>query len=304
MSFWRAVALACITAFLLPPSPTPFGRLALIGIPMGVYVIAFQWRRPFSLVFGLALLTVLLLGFRADPDPEAFFWRGWGLLVGGGFVVATALAPDRGLFVRALTGVVVAAAGATVAGVLRPEIMMSLDGRITTQYTQFFLLVESGAEGWEGARGVTAMLRGFSIAVYPAMIALASMGALCIASYAARRLDGIEAALIPLGSFRFNDHLAWWLIAGLALLVVPVGAWGVRAGGNIVMFMGGLYVLRGLAVLAWLGTTVISSGWWVAVWLIAAILFYPVTLGTALVMGLSDTWLDLRSGLGVEPKVK
>ena len=70
------------------------------------------------------------------------------------------------------------------------------------------------------------------------------------------------------------------------------------------MFMGGLYVFRGLAVLAWLGTTVISSGWWVAVWLVAAILFYPVTLGTALVMGLSDTWLDLRSGLGVDTKEK
>ncbi|MFV1986608.1 MAG: hypothetical protein ACC682_04980 [Gemmatimonadota bacterium] len=302
MSFWRAVALGGIIAVLLPPSPTLFGRFALIGIPIGIYLIAFQWRRPFSLVFGLALLMVLLVGFRGDPEPGAYLWRGWGLLIGGGFVVATALAPDRGLFNRALSGLVIAMAVVAVIALVRPEALESLDGRITAQYNQFFLLVEMGAERWGGAREATALLRTISIAVYPAMIALASVSALCIASYLARLLGGGEAALTPLGSFRFNDYLAWSLIVGLVLLVAPVGAWGVRAGGNIVMFMGGLYVMRGLAVLVWLRTTMVSSGRWIAVWLVAAVLFYPVTLGTALVMGLSDTWLDLRSGLGVEPK--
>jgi hypothetical protein len=302
MSFWRAVALICITTGLLPPSPTPFGRLALIGIPVGVYLVSFHWRRPFSLVFGVSLLAIMFYGLGGDPQPGAIVWRAWGLLIAGGFVVATALAPARGLFVRAMVGVTIAAATAVLVGFFRPEVFGSVEGHVTAQYNQFYMLVEMGAEEWEGVREATRMLRDLSLAVYPAMIALASLGALCIASYVARRLEGIEAALSPLRVFTFSDYLAWPLILGLALLVIPLGAWSVRAGGNIVMFMGGLYVFRGLAVLAWLGTTVISSGWWVAVWLFAAILFYPVTLGTALVMGLSDTWLDLRSGLGVEPK--
>ncbi len=304
LSFWRAVALAVLVVALLPPGETAFGRLAVTGLPTAAYLLAFQWRRPISLLLGLAIVTSLLAGAFVDPRPLENLWRGWGILIGGGFVVATALAPGRGVFVRSLTAVALAGAAFSVAGAIRPEILSTFDGRVTAQYNQFFFLVEMGLEGMEGARRVATAMRGLTGALYPALIGLASLGALGIATYVARRLEGVESALGPLRAFRFTDHLAWGLVIGLLLLVVPVGAWSVRAGGNIVMFMGGLYVFRGLAVLAWLGTTVVSSGWWIAVWIVAAVLFYPVTLGTALVMGLSDTWLDLRSGLGVEANEK
>jgi len=304
LSFWRAVALACAVVPLLPPSPTAMDRLAVVGIPVGVYLLAFQWRRPMSLALGVAAIVALLAGTVADPSAGAAQWRAWGLLIGGGFVVATALGRDQGLFIRALVGVVIAAAVVAVAGVVRPEILTNLDGRIISQYNQFFFLVEFGLGEVESAQGVVAAMRTVTVAVYPALVGLASMGALCIASYVATRMEGVEAALAPLRGFRFGDHFAWWMVVGLVLLVVPAGGWAMRLGGNIVMFMGGLYAFRGLAVLAWLGTTVVTSGWWIAVWMVAAILFYPVTLGTALVMGLTDTWLDLRSGLGVEADTK
>ena len=299
-SFWRAVALACVTTALLPPSQTAFGRLAVIGIPVAVYVVATQWRRGFSLVFGLSLLVLLLAGLSGATGSDAYLWRGWGLLLGGGFVVMTSLAPGQTLFTRGLGGV--ALAGAVVAGIglVRPEMVAGIDANLRSHYDQFFLLFELGADGWEGATGVISIMRDATMAVYPALVGLASLSALCIASYVAKRLAGVEAALSPLRSFRFSDHLAWTLVVGLALLIAPLGAASARLGGNLVMFMGGLYVFRGLAVLAWLGTTVVASGWWIVVWMLAAVLFYPVTLGTALVMGLSDTWLDLRSGFGVE----
>ena len=304
LSFWRAVALACIVVPMLPPGPTAMDRLAVVGIPVGVYLLAFQWRRPLSAVLGVACLVFLLAGTIAAPQPGAAQWRAWGLLIGGGFVVATALGRDRGLFVRALVGVVIAAAVVSLAGLVRPEILTNLDGRITSQYNQFFFLMEMGLRELESAQPMADALRQVTSAVYPALIGLASMGALCIASYVANRMDGVEAALAPLRAFRFSDHLAWGLVVGLALLVIPAGGWAVRAGANVVVFMAGLYVFRGLAVLAWLGTTVVASGWWIAVWLFAAVLFYPVTIGTALVMGLSDTWLDLRSGLATEAEPK
>ncbi|MDX1395090.1 MAG: DUF2232 domain-containing protein [Gemmatimonadota bacterium] len=299
-SFWRAVALAGVTTALLPPSPTAFGRLAVIGIPVAVYVVATQWRRGFSLVFGLSLLVLLLAGLRGATGADAYLWRGWGLLLGGGFVVMTSLAPKRTLFTRGLGGIVLAGAVVAGVGLLRPEVVTGIDASVRSQYDQFFLLVELGADGWEGATEVLSVMRDVAMAVYPALVGLASLSALCVASYVARRLEGVEAALSPLRWFTFSDHLAWTLIVGLILLIAPLGAANARLGGNLVMFMGGLYVFRGLAVLAWLGTTVVSAGWWIVVWVLAAVLFYPVTLGTALVMGLSDTWLDLRSGFGVE----
>lgn len=303
-SFWRAAALAVLVVVLLPPGETSFGRLAVAGLPTAAILLAFQWRRPVSLSLGLAMAAVLLSGAFIDPRPLDNLWRGWAVLFGGSFVMVTALAPGRGVFGRALVAVTSAAGALLVAGVVRPEILMTFDARITAQYNQFFFLVEAGLEGMEGARAVVSEARRLTTAVFPAMIGLASLAALGVASYVSRRLEGAACALAPLREFRFTDHLAWVLVIGLLLLVAPVDGWGVRAGGNIVMFMSGLYVFRGLAVLAWMGTTVVSSGWWIAVWIFAAILFYPVTLGTALVMGLSDTWLDLRSGFGVEPNEK
>ena len=300
-SFWRAVALAVLVVVLLPPGETSFGRLAVAGLPTAAILVAFQWRRPVSLTLGLAIGAALLSGAFVDPRPLDNLWRGWSVLVGGGFVMATALAPARGVFARALAAVTLAVAAMLIAGLVRPEILLTFDSRVTAQYNQFFFLVEMGLEGMEGARAVVSGARRVTGVAYPAMIGLASLAALGVGSYVAGRLEGVASALAPLRGFRFSDHLAWVLAVGLLLLVAPVGPWGVRVGGNVVMFLCGLYVFRGLAVLAWLGTTVVSSGWWIAVWVFAAILFYPVTLGTALVMGLSDTWLDLRSGLGVEP---
>jgi hypothetical protein len=61
--------------------------------------------------------------------------------------------------------------------------------------------------------------------------------------------------------------------------------------------MGGLYLLRGAAILLWIGAMAATSLWSAVLLAIAALFLYPVVLGTALVLGLSDTWLDLRSRL-------
>ena len=98
-------------------------------------------------------------------------------------------------------------------------------------------------------------------AVYPAMLALASISALGVVGYILGRVRGDLRPLPRLREFRFGDHLVWVLVLGLGLLVLPAGAWAERAGGNIVTVMGGLYLLRGLAVLVWLGASVLSSGW-------------------------------------------
>jgi hypothetical protein len=70
-----------------------------------------------------------------------------------------------------------------------------------------------------------------------------------------------------------------------------------RVGENATLFMGGLYLLRGAAILLWIGAAAATSIWSGVLLSLAALLLYPVVLGTALVLGLSDTWIDLRARL-------
>jgi hypothetical protein len=111
------------------------------------------------------------------------------------------------------------------------------------------------------------------------------------------RLSGRFRTPGPIREFRFSDHLIWLLIGGLALVVLPLGTLAFRVGENAALFMGGLYLLRGAAILLWIGAMAATSLWSAVLLAIAALFLYPVVLGTALVLGLSDTWLDLRSRL-------
>ncbi|NIP16487.1 MAG: DUF2232 domain-containing protein, partial [Pseudomonadales bacterium] len=100
-----------------------------------------------------------------------------------------------------------------------------------------------------------------------------------------------------LTEFRFPDGLLWLLIAGLALLVLPLEAWGTRLGSNLVFFMGALYALRGLAVLIALVLGLVGPQLPVLIALgVVGVLLYPIVVAGTLLLGVTDTWLDLRSG--------
>ena len=103
---------------------------------------------------------------------------------------------------------------------------------------------------------------------------------------------GDDQGLLPLREFRFNDHLVWLFVGGLVLVLM--GGEGLdRAGSNAVVFMSGLYALRGAAVVAFFGA---GKSLLSVVFLVLALLFvWPVVAIGALVIGLGDTWLDLRA---------
>ena len=296
---WPAAGLLLLVMLLSPLSSSPLGLLAIVGVPAAVAILTFEPPRSGSAFLALLLLAGAGLGFR-EAGPLWFMERGWALLLAGGFALGTALAPGRGVFDRSLWAVAMAGATVAVLAVLRPGLSADLDWRITAQFSA--VLAEYDFNAW-GGRSVEAAVRTIvSVweAVYPAMLALASISALGVVGYIIGRVRGERRPLPPLREFRFGDHLAWVLVLGLALLVLPAGAWAERAGANMVTAMGGLYLLRGLAVLVWLGASVLSSGWAIALWVLAALVFYPVTAGAALVMGISDTWLDLRSRAGAK----
>jgi hypothetical protein len=74
---------------------------------------------------------------------------------------------------------------------------------------------------------------------------------------------------------------------GATLSLLPAFGEGRNAGYNLLLFFGGLYLIRGIGVLAWM-----ARGRYVYIILLG--LVPQVFLIVTLALGLGDTWLDLR----------
>ncbi len=296
---WPAAGLLLLVMLLSPLSSSPLGLLAIIGVPAAMAILTFEPPQSGTAILALLLLAGAALGLR-EAGPLWYIERGWALLLAAGFAFGTALAPRRRVFDRSLAAVVIAGTSVAALGALRPQLLADLDWRISAQFTQALAVYDFETLGGRSMEAAVQRVASLWEAVYPALLALASISALGVVGYITGRIRGESKPLPPLREFRFGDHLVWGLVLGLVLLVLPADAWAGRAGANLVTVMGGLYLLRGLAVLVWLGAAVLSSGWVIGAWVLAALVLYPVTLGAALVMGVSDTWLDLRSRSGVK----
>jgi len=295
----RAIVLAMGVVFLSPVSP-----LILVCVPLAVMLLAYEARNPYALALAILILALAFRGGSGASSPLWFAGRSWALLITGGFILAGLADRGSSLLRRSVVAVGVGFAVVAVVGVLRPAPLAEVDWFIGAQFDRAALAAYQWLRlGGDVAGTVGDAIRGVSelqTLIYPALLGLASLCALSVAWYVVRRLGGTEGALGPLREFRFSDQLAWLLVFGLALFVLPVGQLATRLGENVVAFMGGLYLLRGAAVLVWLAAALVTSGWAIALWGLAAVLLYPVALGAALVLGLSDTWLDLRNRLGVD----
>jgi hypothetical protein len=99
--------------------------------------------------------------------------------------------------------------------------------------------------------------------------------------------------LSALREFRFRDELVWLVVAAVLLVVLPLGQIASRAGTNLATFMGALYALRGLAIIVAL--VGVPSPLGVLFGLMALAFLFPIMIASTVVLGLTDTWVDLRS---------
>ena len=160
--------------------------------------------------------------------------------------------------------------------------------------------LQNAPGGTEVLQGVEATLTGMVELVtrlLPALILLQSVAALAAAWALYRWLvPHPEGDPLPtLREFRFSDQLIWGIVLALVALVFP----GVQAlhqvGGNLAAFFGGLYVVRGLGVVAALAAAAGVGGPFVA--LLSAfitIILMPLVMFGALALGVTDTWVDWR----------
>ena len=254
-------------------------------------------RRASAYIVGAILAWGVLQGERAG-----IWWteRGWALLVAGWFVALTLRRPESGFLSRALGSLAGAAASAIVTLTVAGGAWELLDWHVAELVRGLTAqLVDRVQELRQQAEVSPALVTALyaaaetQIQVFPATLALATLAALAVAWWLyVRMAHGDDQGLLPLREFRFNDQLVWLFVGGLALTLVGEDVLK-RAGANALVFMGVLYAMRGAAVVSFFGggQTPLT-----AVLLVLGLLVVPpVMMVAALVIGLGDTWLDLRA---------
>ena len=285
------LALACVLLSVVNPA-------LLIFVPLALLLLGQPPQRAAAIPIGVLLLAFLFTGQAAEPVWYAE--RGWTLLVGAWLLLVAVVRPRIRFISRALAALGLAAASAAVVLRIGDGSWAHLDSLVAAQIRRDVALAGTFADQRFGADSAASRISAvaeqaadLTVLLYPAMLALASLAGLTLAWIAFRRLNGSAAQ--PLGrlrEFRFPDELLWAVAVGMLLVVAPLGQEAARSGWNILVFMGALYGLRGaavcLSVFSWPGPLGLLAG------AVAVVLLYPLVMLAIILVGLSDSWLDLR----------
>lgn len=301
----------------LPEDPaTPGGGWRSAAALLAVVFFAFGVNAgvllaiPFLLLVGMkgirglgtfaAVVFAMLVTVAGVRDGVWFMDRAWALLVGGLFVAASLARPTSKLSTRALMAVL--GAGAVTGGFMALRagawgaVDWAINDRVQFTIAQMLDQVESLRGGEALAPALVVSMYDMAEAqmeVFPAITGITSMAALCVAWWTYARLtNSRESGLGRLKDFRFNDQLVWVFVGGLLLLVTRAGEPLGRVGANAVVFMGALCAVRGAAVVVFVSGGVSLIGFFVVA--VGLVLVPALVLGGALVIGLSDVYLDVR----------
>jgi hypothetical protein len=272
------------------------------GVLVAVPLLALLGRhglRTVRVAIAAAVATVIVAS--GARDGVWYAERAWAVLVGGAFLGLTMLVPAWAVSSRALGAVLGAVAVSAIVLAQRTDAWAALDTAISDNIRAGVAttLDAIGALGGGGpaSPAITSALYEVAdaqAAVFPALVCLGSMAALGVAWWASSRLVGEgDQGLGPLAHFRFNDHLVWLFVAGMLLLVVQWGEALARVGANAVVFMGALYALRGAAVFVFVSGGPSLLGY--LAFVVGLVLAAPILIGMAMVVGIGDTWLDIRA---------
>lgn len=292
---WRRTA----GLFLILLAFSSISPMILVGIPFAFMVLLMPVRRFGALALAGAVL-ILTFGGR-DPTGLWYMERGWAVLLGGWFVGLTLRWPATRFTVRGLAAVGGALATMAAWFTVQPMAWSVLDWSIGERLRQgatlamhTVQLVRGGSPVPPNIVDAVYTMAESQALLFPALITLSSVAALGVAWWMYIRVGlGREGALGPLQEFRFNDHLVWLFVAGLLAIVLGAGELWTRAGSNAVVFMGALYTLRGAAVLLFVNGGISALG--VVVVVLGMLFLAPALILGALLIGLGDTWLDIRT---------
>lgn len=225
--------------------------------------------------------------------------RAGAVLLCGTFLALTLWRPSNGVG-RALSATAGAFAALVVwmrgLGIAWAQLASGVDRDLAAYQTAVGEQWRSAGAPQDMIDQAAAMLHSVS-QLYPGLLALAAIAGLRLAwawyhRLAARPLGSPPA---PFQAFGFNDQLVWGWVAALTLALVPVPEPWRLVGANLLLVLGVLYAVRGLAIV-----TAQSRGVAGPVRVVLAVIslfLLPFVVGGLTLLGLADTWLDFRRRL-------
>jgi len=307
-----------MTASLDRPPPRGLGRLVLVAVAFGLLVPAPLFAFPFavmlafsrpasrgevimaSLAGGLSMWWLLQPGNPPDQALRA------ALLLSTAAFVLLARFGALSFTHRALIAIGVATAGVTLFFVAFGWSWDQLHWWVISQRTQeggqALAVLRAGARGDSSAalidnlQTVLARSAAFEADNYAAMTGLKLLAGLALATALYHRVatNPRGPALGRFRDFRFTEHLGWAAAIPLVIILLPDLIRAKVAAANMLLLVGALYALRGLAVAAFVaglaGTGPIAT----ALVLMAAFFMLPVVIGGGILLGVLDAGMDLR----------
>jgi hypothetical protein len=293
---WGAAIGLSLVVLLL----SVFDPLALVLLPLAILFVGIpSGRNVWWVLAGTVIWVIALVPAMSTLSLVA---RAWALIAGASYLSVTIARPGWAVTSRALfaigTAMVGGAVGLSASGfgteldrVLREHFLSVATMTVADLQTRM-----PNATWLADLRVASERIASLQADMFPALLALQTLAALALATWWVRRLgrsDDEAFALRPLREFRFNDQLIWMLIAGLVLAMLPFGGGVTRFAYNLLVFMAALYAVRGLAVFVFLavGSRSVAT---IVFGALALVFLYQVAFTAALLMGVGDTWLDVR----------
>jgi ABC-type multidrug transport system fused ATPase/permease subunit len=328
---WARLAFALAAFLLVPLFPAvravlPVEHTLILLVPTVAVCFLLGWwaggRLSLALVWIAFAAWVMAQPAPSTGGPYYDLARAWGLLLAGAFGVICILGKQGPFFRRALSAIGLAlmvGLAHVVAGrtsFRRVERILDEQYEVRNQQSMLALslslrgVVERVPSMRDVMTDATVDQTAFELhrlseaasPLFPALLALESLVVCALAWTLYHRLSRarIGPPLAPLRDFRFHDHLAWGLIVGLTVVLLPAFGSLARLGQSLVLFFGMLYALRGLGVIA---SFVRRSAMFVAIAAVIAILnprpyaalvALAAVLALFAVLGVSDAWGDWR----------
>jgi hypothetical protein len=287
----------------------------LVAVPLAVYLLAQRPARR-DVVVGAVLGAAACALLALPADPFGSLERAWAALLAGALAVVMLRRSGHPFVPSALAALGLAAGAAALLVWVTPLSWNEVAWRVSRHFGYESRLIlgqmAAAADAAGGGasplvatmeRSVGAGIR-LASAVFPALLLLQSFAALALGWTIYQRVAQAPQGE-PLGrlrTFRFDDNLIWGVVLALVALLIPRLAGLGMLGGNLAVFFGGLYTVRGLAVAAAMAATAGIDGLLAAAGATLVLLFLaPVAAMAALALGLTDTWVDWRRRLERAP---
>ncbi len=291
---WRFFAPLLLLVQLL------LGPLFVLA-PLGLLMLVTAVPKLRDAIWTGAILALVLLWLPQSQDLSDRTRDTAALMAAGTFTALTVASRSR-LFVRAMVSVGVALAGTAAWFVTFGHGWSDLAGSVRNRPWAPGVLrtPEFGDHqvlGRMADGSVVTILDVFNVLamIYPALLAISALAGLWSAWYWYHRLSSAPIGLPALRfrDFIFSDHLIWMLVVAVAgTLLTPDGSTVRLIAVNLLVIMGGCYFARGFAVaITWF--TRAPRGIALVAGIVALPLLHFAMVACALV-GVSDTWLDLR----------